>query len=472
MRGRTRGSPRRAGTAGLAAALLAAAALAPAPVRGAPLRVRLETGPLRYELPRPLRSALPNGAVVLLLPDRTLPTISGGALFRAGSSDDPPERAGLAEVAIEALRSGGAGDLAPAAFEDALADLAASVECGVERDLTRCGFWSPASAAPRAMELFADLLRRPLFAPSAVRTARERRMEEARREEDEPQAVAGREFARRLYAGHPYGLWPDVESLSGIGARDAREFYARHCRPSGMVLFVAGDFDPEAMRERVRALFGDWADAPRGEAGRPGAAPEPAPAAPLAPAAGRVHVRRALSQTQILMGHRGPRWDDPDLPALDVLSHLLSYYRYHLDVRDDRGLAYIAYAEFRPRRHGGALVAYAGTRAEAARETLDRMRHHLEEVAAGRFSEEEARGSREAVEAAFVHRFATAADAVEEFARAAIRGLPEDWLPGYARRVAALEADDLRRVARRHVRPGDLLVVVVGEEEPGSPGPP
>lgn len=426
-----------------------------------PLPVPVRPAPPSFELQQPRRATLPNGVVVFLLPDRALPTFSAGALLRTGSAADPPARGGLAEVTIESIRAGGAGALDGEAFDNALLDLAARIDCDAGPDLISCQVWSPASSAAPALERLADLLKRPALAGPAVRTARERRVEEARREEDDPETVAQREFVRRLFAGQPYGNWPSPESVGAISRREVVEFHKRHFRPANLVLYAAGDFETGAMLERLGALFGDWI-------GSPGPQPEaPAPAAAPA-AAGLTLVPRQLEQSHLMLGHAGPRWDDPDLPALDVLGRLLSYYRYYLDVRDNRGLAYTAYGAFVPRRLGGMFLGYAGTRVEATPETLKLMRRHLEEVAAGRFSDEEARGSSQSESAAFVHRFETAADTVRQFASAEARGRPPGWLSDYGRRLASLTPADLRRAARAHLRPQDLLMVVVGD--PGKIG--
>lgn len=453
-----------------AAAALAILVASTAASVASPLPVRIEDRPLRFEVPQPQRAVLPNGVVVYLLEDHTLPAFEVTAIFSVGTGDDPASLGGLAEVTAEAVRSGGAGERDAASFEQALADLAAGLEYRCAPDLTHFSLWSLRSSQEQALDLFVDLLRRPRLSATAVRTALERRAEEARREDDDPETVARREFTRRLYAGQGYGNWPTPESVARISRGAVRDFYRRHYQPPGLMLTAAGDFDGAAMLETLRSLFGDWKPAPERAAGEGRAArgaPEPASSVPSGGTEARqdgiVVVPRELTQSSLIFGHPGPRWADPDLPALEVLSQILTYYRYFRDVRDNRGLAYDVYSYFDARRRGGAFVAAAGTRGDATRETLDLMRRHLEEIATGRFTDEEAKGSRDTVVARFVGRFATAADTVQEFATAELHGLPPDWLPNYARRVAALTPADLRNAARRHLHPRDLLVVVVGD---------
>jgi zinc protease len=426
-----------------------------------PLPSNVEVKPLRFEPPPPERIALAGGPVIFLFPDRRVPAVSLTALFRAGSAEDPADQAGLAELTAEAVRAGGAAGLAPAAFEEALADLAARIEHEATRDLTRFDLWALASQAPRAVELLADLLRAPAFDARALRTARERRIEEARREEEEPYLVALREFNRTLFGGHPYGRWPDEESLSRIGRRQVRAFHRGHYRRSRLILAVSGDFERDPLLALLGRRFGEWpeaAGAPAAGAAETGA---PGPVGGAAPASPRV-VERDLSQTSMIIGHRGPRWDDPDLPALEVLAHLADYYRFYLEIRDSRGLAYVAGTTLSPGILTGALAGYAGTRAEQAGETLALMRGQLEEIAEGKFTDDEARGARESVASRLVHRFGTAAETVREHALAEARGLPAGWLESYGRRLAALTPADLRQAARRHIRPAELRTVVVG----------
>jgi zinc protease len=451
-----------------------------------PLPSKVDVKPLHFEPARPERIALPGGPVIFLLQDRRVPAVSLTALFRAGSAEDPPDQAGLAELTAEAVRSGGAAGMVPAALEEALADLAVRIEQGTTRDLTRFDLWALASQAPRAVELLADLLQAPSFEARALRTARERRIEEARREEEEPHLVATREFNRALFGGHPYGCWADEESLSRIGRREVRGFHREHYRRSRLILAVSGDFERDPLLALLRRRFAEWPE----PAGAPAAGATSAASAARAegegaaagatqavgagtsagpgggaPAPPRI-IERDLSQASMIIGHRGPRWDDPDLPALEVLAHILGYYRYYLEIRDNRGLAYVAEAGFSPGILAGALAGYAGTRAEQAGETLELMRRQLEEVAEGKFTDEEARGARESVTSGLVHRFGTAAETVREHALAEARGLPPGWLEAYGRRLAALTPEDLRRAARRHIRPAELQVVVVGP--PGS----
>ena len=70
--------------------------------------------PLHYTIPQPQRVVLDNGMVLYLLEDHEIPLIEVTALIRTGSVYDPPDRAGLAAMTGEVMRSGGTSAMAPA----------------------------------------------------------------------------------------------------------------------------------------------------------------------------------------------------------------------------------------------------------------------------------------------------------------------------------------------------------------------
>ncbi|HEX9763838.1 MAG TPA: hypothetical protein VGA39_01015, partial [Candidatus Acidoferrales bacterium] len=69
---------------------------------------KLKYPPLKdLTLPQVERVELPNGLVLYLVEDRTLPKVEGYALIRTGARFEPAEKIGLADVLGEALRTGG-----------------------------------------------------------------------------------------------------------------------------------------------------------------------------------------------------------------------------------------------------------------------------------------------------------------------------------------------------------------------------
>ena len=83
------------------------------------------------EIPKVETYTLPNGMQLYLLPDDTLPIVTGRALIRTGNLFDPPEKIGLVGVAGSVLRIGGTQSRTGDEIDQELESMAASVEAGI-----------------------------------------------------------------------------------------------------------------------------------------------------------------------------------------------------------------------------------------------------------------------------------------------------------------------------------------------------
>jgi len=113
--------------------LLAAFALAPglSATAQTPYK-KLKYPPLKdLTLPQVERVELPNGLVLYLVEDHTLPKVEGYALIRTGARFEPAEKVGLADVTGEAMRTGGTTSRKGEEIDRLLENVGASVDTGV-----------------------------------------------------------------------------------------------------------------------------------------------------------------------------------------------------------------------------------------------------------------------------------------------------------------------------------------------------
>ena len=144
---------------------------------------------------------------------------------------------------------------------------------------------------------------------------------------------------------------------------DVRQFHARHYRPNGTILAVAGNFDWQRLCDRRRAAVRRLA----AERRRPSRA-----AANGQPPAN--HIPFESNQTHIGIAYPTIPYKHPDYfqawAAVGVLSSGSSS-RLFTEVRERRGLCYTVYASLHTQRDRASVFCYAGTTAERAQETLD-----------------------------------------------------------------------------------------------------
>lgn len=443
-------------TLALAVVLAGCAGRAPAPDPRA-----LEFAPVEFHPPKAERVVLPNGMVLYLLEDHELPLVAVQVIVRAGRAWDPPDRIGLAGLAGTVLRIGGTRPLPGDAFDEALERMAASIEVGVDVDSITLGADLLAKDLDRGLELLVDLLRQPAFPDDKLDLARKQALERLRRRNDDPSAVATREFAKAVYGPeHPLARESTAATLERITRADLVEFHRRFFGPNAVMLGITGDFSSAAVRARFEALFRDW----------PAVAP---PAPTLAPAseasATAVHlVQKEVNQTQIRIGHLGIRRGDPDYFALALLNDVLGgggfRSRLFQEIRTRRGLAYSAGSALAVESlDRGLFLTYSATRADATVQAIEAMREQIARLRAQPIAPDELALAKDAFLNSFVFSFASGAQILVRQMTLEYYGLPVDFLERYRERILTLTADDLQDVARRYLRPDALVILAVGD---------
>jgi predicted Zn-dependent peptidase len=315
-----------------------------------------------------------NGLVLVAEPIVSLESAAFSFLIPAGCAYEPKSRAGLGSLTCE-LGLRGSGKRDSRQFVQDLENL------GVERGesvSTSHASYSGATLAKNilpALEIFADLLRRPHFPADQLEPARLMVMQELRAIEDEPAQKVMLELRRHQYPD-PWGRpsHGSAESLESITLADVRQHFERHFLPNGTILGVAGNVEWERLKDAVGALFDDW---------QPRALGEPQTGESLAPVE---HIAHESNQTQIGIGYDSLAYSDPDYfqawGAVGVLSGGMSS-RLFTEVREKRGLCYSVYATMHSLRDRGSVLCYAGTSAERAQETLDVTMAELVRLARG-----------------------------------------------------------------------------------------
>jgi predicted Zn-dependent peptidase len=303
-----------------------------------------------------------NGLVLVAEPMLSLESAAFSFMTPAGCRYEPPDRLGLAGFTCDmALR--GAGERDGRQFLHDLEILGVERSESVNSSHTSFSGATLADNLSAALELYADMLRRPRMPGDEVEASRLVVLQELLGVEDEPSHKVMMELRRHHYPeplGRPsQGDRPGVES---IGIDDVNNFFSRYWRPNGTILGVAGNFDWPALRDRVGELFEDW---PTVDVHEPEEGPRPER---------RAHLHHDVNQTQIGIAYESVPYRDPDYfqasGAIGVLSGGMSS-RLFTEVREKRGLCYSVYATLHSLRDRGCVLCYAGTSAERAQETLD-----------------------------------------------------------------------------------------------------
>jgi predicted Zn-dependent peptidase len=283
-------------------------------------------------------------------------------LVPAGCAYDPPEHLGIASV-LSDLITRGAGPLASRELTLALDNL------GLDRDESvgaiHMRFWGATLARnlPEALEIYADILRRPHLPDDELDAVKALAFQDLQSLEDEPRQKVLIELRRCHY---PSPLGQDRrgtrEGVQSLTPGLARQHYRCLIQPRGTILSVAGNINWPAVRDQVERLFGDW---------KPG----PEPSLKLVSSSARHHhLAKETAQTQIGIAYPSVPIGHDDYyaaqGAVNVLSGGMSA-RLFTEVREKRGLCYAVWASYQTFKDRASVVCYAGTTNDRAQETLE-----------------------------------------------------------------------------------------------------
>jgi predicted Zn-dependent peptidase len=320
-----------------------------------------------------------NGLVLVAEPMMSLESAAFTFLTPAGSVYDPPARAGLATLTNElCLRGCGARDSRK--FVDDLDNLGVERAEGVSELHTNYRGATLAKNLSAALQIYADLLRRPHLPPDQLEPSRLVALQELQSIEDEPAQKVMQELGRRHYPS-PWGRpsQGDLAGLESTTVEDIRQCHAGLYRPNGTILGVAGHINWDELRMLVGRLLGDWQPV-----GPPVVREEPRNVR-------HDHITHESNQTQIAIAYDAVPYNHPDyfqvVGAVGVLSGGMSS-RLFSEVREKRGLCYSVYATLHSLKHCGSVLCYAGTGTERAQETLDVTLSELRRLSAGITAEE------------------------------------------------------------------------------------
>jgi predicted Zn-dependent peptidase len=400
-----------------------------------------------------LSHTFPNGLVLLAEPMESVESVAFTFRVPAGTAVEPQGKGGLAGLTCELILRG-AGPRDNRQFVNDLDNL--GVERGetvgdahvVFRGATLARNLSP------ALEIYADILRRPHLPDDQFEPCRLMALQELAAVEDEPGHKVMLELRRRHFPD-PWGRpsQGQQEALEAMTPADVQAHFGEVYRPNGTILGVAGRVDWEALKDEVSKLLGDW--------------PQLAEPRILERTTGpkRDHLQHESNQTQIGLAYPSVAYRDDNYyvasAAVGVLGDGMSS-RLFTEVREKRGLCYSVYASHGTLLDRGSVFCYAGTSAERAQETLDVM---LKEIV--RLTEGIEAGELDRLKA----RIKSSLIMQQESTSARSALLTRDWyflgrvrtLDEVEAIVDRLSADEINRYLADH-RPEDFTIVTLGQK--------
>lgn len=415
--------------------------------------------PLRLQFPAPTTTTLKNGLVVHLLPDPELPIIDLSFFAGGGSIYDPEDKAGLAALALHAMRTGGTATLTPDQVDQKLETLPATIDFDAGDDALNGSLSCLKDRFPEGLGILAGILRAPRFDAARLEIERGRALEEIRRRWDDPGEASSLVFARLVYGEHsPWARLDTTGTVSHIGRDDLVAWQKRFLRPGNLRLAVSGDFEPKKMVRLLEETFGSW------EGGTTDLPKIPQVEDRIDP--GVYLIERPVSQSTLALGHLGVNRFDPDRFPLFVVNEVLGEggftSRLMKEVRSARGLAYSVGGGVGSGTDRGLFEIRCRTRADATVQAIQAIREVIAGVREQGPTEDETRLAKDSEVNAFVFTVDGTSEFMEQFLFYEHYGYPPDYLQAWRGRLSAVTRDQAAAAAKHWLHPERMVVLVVG----------
>jgi zinc protease len=406
------------------------------------------------------RQALDNGIQLFVLEDHDLPLFRMTLVLRAGEAYAPAEQRGLPGITAEVLRSGGTKSLAGDALDEWLESRGASIETSTGNLTTEISVNALVEDSERVLEIVRDLLLEPAYPEDKLQLALTQARSGIARRNDDPSSIADREFQKILWgADHPFAAQMEYEHLARIGRDDLLAFHKKWYHPGDASLALWGDFNKDEIVATVQRLLGAW---PKVTVQQP-----PIPATPEVHASVNLVAKESVTQSNLRLGHKGIKADNPDYYPLLVMNELLGGglgSRLFNEVRSRQGLAYRVGSQL------GAELAYpgmfrvvCGTKSET---TVKAARACIEEVKRMKntpVTDAELKRAKDGLLNSYVFNFADKGGIVTRQMNYARWGYPPDFLERFPQEVAKVTVADVQRVANSFLQPENFALLVVGK---------
>lgn len=412
--------------------------------------------PRDFALPEKSETSLPNGLGVTYVPFGSVPKATILVVVRTGNIDDGAQT-GLADFVTDLMKEG-AGGRSAAELARYAAEMGGSLDVGATADQTTLALDVLSERAADAIALAADVLRRPALPASEVERLKANFLRQVAVARSQPQAIAGEAYARLLWGDHPYGrALPTEQDIASYSADAARRFVAENFGAARTHVYVGGRFDRAAVQRAIDAAFGDWAP------GRP-----PTRNVPTGSRVRQVQLidRPDAPQSTIMLGQPTIDPTSRDYVPLVVTNTLLGgglISRLDQNLREEKGWTYGVTSRLSPNFRTGTWTLSADVNSP---DTVGALREIFRELARLRAEPppaDELRRIQNYRAGTFVIGASSRSGLLGQLAFLDLHGLPEAWLRDYVRNVYAVQPAELSASAQRHLDPGAMTLVVVGD---------
>lgn len=416
---------------------------------------------LKVKLPKPQVADLANGIHLMVLEDHRLPQVTFQIIIPgAGGYYDPADKVGLASYTASLMREGTRTRTSPQ-ISEALETMGASLTVGTGLSGTTASVSgsSLTESFDKLMDLAADVLLNPTFAPAEWDRFKARTKAGLVQQRTSPNFLASETFNRVVFGSHPASrVSPTAANLDAITPEALAEYHRTHYVPDHAAIAFSGDISLADAKKLVESKLGAWK-----KAGVAVQGVEQPPA--MGPAKVYLISRPGSVQTTLLVGTQSMTRTDPDYAALQVVNRVLGGVmgRLFRHLREEKGYTYGIGSGFNSSLYRGSWTANTSVRTDVTEAALTDLMAEIAELRDKPVPDSELADAKRALVGSFAQNLESPQQVLGYYIDNWLYGLPADYWDTYPARISAVTAQQAQAAAKKYWDPAHLQIVAVGD---------
>ncbi|MBD2198509.1 insulinase family protein [Calothrix anomala FACHB-343] len=410
----------------------------------------------------PEQFTLANGLRVLLLRDRSVPTINLSGQIDAGTVFDGNQKAGLANLTANNLMNGTKTQDA-LTLAETLEDRGASLEFSASREGVNIGAQGLSADLPILIQTLADVTQNATFPADQLELTRQRVLTSLKVQLDDPQSLGRRAFQQVIYPeNHPFHSFATIESLNNITRDDVLRFYREHYRPDTTTIALVGDFEPAKVKALLNQSFGKWQA--QGKSPQLNLPPVELPA--TLTRLNKVIPGKAEAVTYL--GYNGISRKDPRYYAALVLNQILGgdtlSSRLGTEVRDRQGLTYGIYSGFAAGVNPGPFLIQMQTDPQDAEKAIASTLALLKQLREQGITQAELNTAKRSISNSYPVDLANPSAVASIILDNDVYGLSPQEIQEFPRQIESVTMADVQKVIQELIKPENVVIVTAGSQ--------
>ena len=414
--------------------------------------------PKNFSLPEKEVVSFDNGLKLVLVPYGSIPKATIRVNIKTGNINEEADQVWLSDLLADLMQEGSTSRSAKQ-IADEMAGMGGNLEINVGAHTSSLSTSVLYEFAPDAIGLMADVLKNPSWPAESLDRLKSDMKRDLSVRVSRPRAQAYRDFMAAIYPDHAYGrVYPTDELIDSYSVEDIKAFYNANFGAKRTTVYIAGNFDKDAVKNAVESALGDW---------REGSDSDYPVANAVTSSGTKIIDRPGAPQSTIYFGLPVADPSDPDYIALDITNSILGgsfASRITSNIREDKGYTYSPRSVLTENYKSGVWYQMADVTTVHTGASLDEIKKEIAMLQDEAPGQSELDGIIKYESGIYVLQNSTPAGIIRQLVFLDVHDLDESFLENKVDNFYAVTPEKVQEMTRKHIRPEDMMLIVVGDK--------